>query len=651
MNSKYLPLLQRKLGKTFPKLEALNNDKLNDLLGEYIELFRPDAVYMCDDSEKDTGYIRKKAIQMKEENPLAKKDQTIHFDGYGDQGRDIRNTKFMVDKKNLSSMEGLNCIEFEQGLAEIKGLAKNIMKGKTAIVKIYCEGPTSSVFSRPCVQFTDSFYVAHSENILYRGGYEHFKDMKNKKDFYLFCHSAGQLDANMNSVNLNKRRIYMDIENYIVYALNTQYAGNSIGLKKHSMRLAIHQSGKEDWLCEHMFVMTILNHKKKRESHFCGAFPSACGKTSTAMIPGEKIIGDDICYLRNIKGQFKAVNVENGIFGIIKDVNTKDDPVIFKALNEEKEIIFSNVLIGPDNNPYWHGMGTETPKIGTNHSGEGWHEGKIDNNGKIIPLAHPNSRFTMRLDYLKNIDEAYDNKNGVTVDAIVYGGRDSDTSVPIEESRDWKEGIILKAVTLESETTSATLVKEGVRTPCLMANLEFLSYPIGKYIDNNIRFIQGIKKVPRIYAVNYFLLDNNGKFCSNKLAKKVWLHWAENRCHGDYGAYETPTGYIPKYEDLKELFHELLDEDYTEEAYNYQFSFRCDAWIAKLQRATNNFKENYSNIPAYVFKTWNKCVKDIENAKKKIGDIIPPGEYNCRLTTAYKVCRFTPKYPQSIYHQ
>ena len=625
--TKYENLLKAKLGDTYYKLNALKNIKLNNFLGEYIELCNPEHVYMCDDSEKDAEFVRNRALELGEENVLAKKGQTMHYDGYGDQARDKKNTKFMVSKKKRTLMGNLNCVDFDEGLAEIKAIAKNIMKGKTAIVKIFCEGPTHSVFSRPCVQLTDSCYVAHSEDILYRRGYDHFKQMENKDDFYCFCHSAGELDKNMNTVNLDKRRIYMDLDNNIVYSMNAQYAGNTVGLKKHSMRLAINESGKQGWLCEHMFLMTVLNEEKNRKAHFCGAFPSACGKTSTAMIPGEKIIGDDICYFRNIDGEFRAVNVENGIFGIIKDVNAKDDPVIYKALNGERELIFSNVLTGPDNNPYWLGMGIDTPKEGKNHSGANWFPGKKDAAGKEIPIAHPNSRYTMRLEYLDNIDPVYNDKDGVVVDAVVYGGRDGDTTVPVEESRNWQEGIILKAVTLESETTAATLGQAGVRVPCLMANLDFISYSIGEYINNNIEFVNNMKKVPNVFSVNYFLKDTNGNFCTGKLAKKVWIHWGEGRCNNEFDAYETPTGYIPKYEDLKNLFKSLLDEDYSEEDYKYQFTFRCDAWISKLKRSIDNFKTNYPATPQYVFEMWNEYISKIENAKAKYGDLILPGVY------------------------
>ncbi len=627
--SKYDALLKSKMNEaSYGKLAALGNEKLMDFIGQFTELCEPDTLYVCDDSKEDEAYIREMALKKGEETKLAKAGQTIHWDNYKDQARDKVNTKYLVKEENLERMKSLNSIEYNKGKEEVLSIAKGIMKGKDAVIKFYCEGPSHSEFTMPCVQFTDSWYVAHSECILYRPAYSHFKEMENKDDFFRFIHSAGELDELGCSKNLDKRRIYMDTQNNIVYSMNNQYAGNSIGLKKHSMRLAINKAGKEGWLCEHMFVMACLNEDKGRRTYFTGAYPSGCGKTSTAMIPGEEVVGDDIAYFRNIDGEFRAVNVEKGIFGIIKDVNAKDDPVIFENLMKEQELIFSNVLQGPDNNPYWLGSGLDTPDKGRNHSGPGWYKGKKDADGNEIGVAHGNARYTMRLDYLKNFDrEGFENKKGVKVQGVLYGGRDSGITVPVEESPSWEDGILLKACTLESETTSATLGAEGVRKPSPMANLDFVSYPIGEYTDNNVKFVKGLKEVPKIFSTNYFLKDENGNFCNSKLAKKVWLHWAEGRIHGEYDALDTPTGKIPMYKDVKELFKKFLDEDYTEEEYTYQFTFRCDNWIAKLERSKEFFKKMDEGTPSYIFKKWDDTIKKIREAKAKYGNLIKPGEY------------------------
>ncbi|MEM5787417.1 MAG: phosphoenolpyruvate carboxykinase (GTP) [Syntrophobacteraceae bacterium] len=625
---RYAPLLKAKMsGDSYRKLVSLENTKLYEFIGEYVELCEPDSVYMCDDSDEDAEYLRLKALETGEEAKLAKDGHTIHYDGYHDQGRAPGATKNLVRKELIPLMGALQPKEREEGLAEVHGIMKGIMKGKQAVVKLSCEGPIQSPFSIACAQISDSYYVCHSEELLYRRGYEQFKTMENKDRFFRFVHSAGRLDKNGNSIDLEQRRIYQDLEDFIVLSANNQYAGNSVGLKKHAMRLSIKLSGMEGWLCEHMFVMSVQNEEKGRVTHFCGAFPSGCGKTSTAMLPGEKIIGDDIAYFRNIDGQFRAVNVENGIFGIIKDVNSEDDPLIFKTLQTPgKEIIFSNVLTGPDNEPYWTGMGVKPPDKGWNYAGE-WHEGKKDEEGKPVPIAHSNARYTLRLGYLENIDPAYEDKNGVLVQGIIYGGRDSDTCVPIEESPDWKSGIVIKACTLESETTSAIIGKEGILVPQPMANLDFISYPIGQYITNNINFVDGMEKVPRIYSVNYFLKGENGNFLTGKLDKKVWLRWAERRIHNEVDAHRTPLGLIPIYEDLRTMFAEILQEEFSRELYDELFKFRIEGWTAKLSRAIKYYRETAPDCPEEYYRLWSSMVEKLEGLKGKYGLFIAPGAY------------------------
>lgn len=626
--NRYFKLLRSRMStESFRRLEALKNEKLFNFVGEYVELCQPDSVYMCDDSDEDAEYLRRRALDVGEEKKLCKEGHTVHFDGYEDQGRAPGATKNLVRRELLEPMKALAAMDRDAGLAEIREILRGIMKGKEAIVKPSCEGPTLSPFSIGCVQISDSFYVCHSEEILYRRGYEHFMRMEDKDRFFRFVHSAGQLDERGCSVNLDKRRIYQDLEDMVVLSANNQYAGNSVGLKKHAMRLAIRLSGQEGWLCEHMFIMAVLNPKKARSTYFCGAFPSACGKTSTAMLPGEKIVGDDIAYFRNIQGEFRAVNVERGIFGIIKDVNPEDDPIIFKTLQTPgNEIIFSNVLVGPDNCPYWQGMGIDPPKKGTNFSGE-WYEGKRDKEGREIPFAHSNARYTLRLADVENVDPSYEDRNGVLVRGIIYGGRDSNTSVPIEESPDWQSGIVMKACTLESETTSATIGKEGILAPQPMANLDFISYPIGQYILNNINFVKGIRNIPRIYTVNYFLKDSQGNFLTHKMAKKVWIHWAERRIHGELDAHRTPLGFIPIYEDLAKLFGELLEEDFSRELYEELFKFRIDSWIAKLNRAIAFYEKAAPDCPERFYAIWRAAIGSFEKARSKYGPYIPPGAY------------------------
>ena len=482
MLEKVMSLLQEKCGEVnLKKLQDLNNSAVLDFIGEYIELCNPDSVFVRTDSTEDISFVRNKAIELGEETSLNIEGHTYHFDGMKDQARDKANTKFLATA-DMKFGAGINTTERKAGLAEVKGILKDSMVGKQMYVMFMCLGPVNSEFSVYALQITDSTYVAHSEDILYRPAYEAFKTKGQDIEFFRYVHSAGELENNV-SKNVDKRRVYMDLLEGIVFTTNTQYAGNTVGLKKLSLRLAIQKADKEGWLAEHMFVMRV-NGPQERATYFTGAYPSSCGKTSTCMVKGENIVGDDIAYLRKRDGIVYAVNVERGIFGIIKDVNPDDDPLIWDLLNTPGEVIKSNILI-KDGNSYWLGSGQDVPESGINFSGE-WQKGKTDENGKPISFAHNNARYTIPIAPLKNCDPALEDPKGVPVDGIIYGGRDSDTWPPVFQTLDWAHGVITTACSLESETTAATLDAQGVRVFNIMANLDFLSIPVGKYIQNDL---------------------------------------------------------------------------------------------------------------------------------------------------------------------
>ena len=601
------------------KLFSIENPALHRFVADYVELLNPDHIFVCTDSQEDRTFIRNAALTAGEELKLAIEGHTMHFDGYLDQARDKENTKFLLPK-GLDLGASINSKDKEEGLKEIQSIFSNIMQGHTLYVRFFCLGPTNSEFSIPAVQLTDSAYVAHSEDLLYRPGYEEFKRTGVTKQFFKFVHSEGKLEGSV-SVNTDQRRVYIDIEDDIVYSANTQYGGNTLGLKKLAMRLAIKWASKEGWLTEHMFIMGVKG-PKGRTSYFTGAFPSLCGKTSTSMMKGETIIGDDIAYLRRRGEEVRAVNVEQGMFGIIQGVNSKDDPLIWDVLHRPGEVIFSNVLMADDGSCFWIGKDGEVPPEGVNHSGR-WQPGKKDASGKEIQPSHPNARFTLDLHFLENLDAAIDDPQGVVVQGIIYGGRDSDTLVPVEESFSWEHGIITKGASLESETTAATLGKEGVRKWNPMSNLDSLSIPVGQYIANNIAFGKGLKNPPRIFSVNYFLKDDAGNFLNEKTDKAVWVKWMELRSHGEVDAIQTPTGFMPQYEDLKKLFKETLDRDYTKESYNKQFTIRIPEGLVKIERVAEVFK-NLSDTPKEVFTVLKEQRERLEAAREKYGDYILP---------------------------
>ncbi len=606
--------------ENYGKLIALDNPAMHRFVADAIELANPASVFVCADSPEEVAYIRQQAVQRGEELSLNIQGHTCHFDGYHDQARDKANTKYLLPAGSELG-ESLNCVDKQTGVEEVRSFLRDSMADREMLVCFFCLGPPDSEFSIPCIQITDSPYVAHSEIILYRPGYEQFGKIGSSPDFFRFIHSEGRLE-NAVSTDIDERRIYIDLEENIVYSTNTQYGGNTIGLKKLALRLAINRASKQGWLAEHMFILGA-HGPAGRVTCFTGAFPSACGKTSTSMLPGQTIIGDDIAYLRKKHGRVYCVNVEKGIFGIIRDVNSTDDPVIYRALTSPMEVIFSNILVDESSKPHWLGMGSPLPAEGRNHSGK-WHEGKTDDKGNEITASHKNARYCLSIGDLENRDPRLDDPEGVPVGGIIYGGRDSDTWVPVEQAFSWTEGIIIKGAALESETTAATLGREGVRAFNLMSNLDFLSIPLGRYVRNNLDFADGVENPPLIFSVNYFLRGADGKYLNAMADKLIWILWAELRVNGEVDAIATPTGLIPKHGDLARLFKDNLGRDYSEADYIEQFTIRIPENLAKLDRVEKVYRQKVPDTPGLLYDTFAVVRGRLKDAAAKHGDRISP---------------------------
>jgi phosphoenolpyruvate carboxykinase (GTP) len=621
----YLEAIRPKVTEEdYEELCALTNPKVYEFIAKSSDLCNCEKIFICSDSAEDIAHVRQQAMATGEETALKLEGHTVHFDGEYDQGRDRQATKYLVPR-GISFGKALNQIDRQEGLVEVKGLLRDSMKDRTMIVRFISLGPPNSVFTILGLQCTDSWYVAHSEDLLYRPGYEVFRQSEPNREFLRVLHSAGKLTADMTSAEHDKKRIYIDHMDSTIYSVNTQYAGNSVGFKKLAFRLAIRKANYEGWLAEHMMIMGV-HGPGGRKTYFSGAFPSACGKTSTAMLPGETIVGDDIAYIRDIGSVARAVNVESGIFGIIQDVNPDDDALIYKVLHSPGEIIFSNVLV-KDGKPYWLGMGSPLPKKGTNFSGE-WHEGKTDAEGKEIPAAHKNARYAVTLKALENCDPELDNPMGVELSGVIYGGRDAKAYVPVQQSFDWEHGIIAYGASLETETTFATVGKEGVPEINMMSTQDFISIPLAQNVCNNLDFGKKLKKAPRVFGVNYFLRERgNGKFLNVPQDKHVWIKWMELRVHGEAGAIRGPTGFLPKYEDLRKLFKKVLSKDYSKEDYVKQFTIRVPENLAKIERVQRFYQENVTDTPAELFEILDQQRKRLVDAKKRFGDYISPESF------------------------
>jgi phosphoenolpyruvate carboxykinase (GTP) len=239
------------------KIKALENKHVLKIIDEFISLCKPSKVTVITDSQEDIDYVRNQAIKLGEETLLNLKGHTVHYDGFltmnnHDQARDKGNTQVLVSKDEEDSYPWINTMEREKGLKEILEIMDGCMKDHECVIRFFCLGPKNSKFSLLALQITDSFYVAHSEDLLYRAGYEEFKKLNGSNEFFYFIHSSGELTGEPPvTKNLDNRRIYIDLNEGRVLSVNNQYAGNSLGLKKLALRLAIYKANNEDWLTEH----------------------------------------------------------------------------------------------------------------------------------------------------------------------------------------------------------------------------------------------------------------------------------------------------------------------------------------------------------------------------------------------------------------
>jgi phosphoenolpyruvate carboxykinase (GTP) len=320
------------------------------------------------------------------------------------------------------------------------------------------------------------------------------------------------------------------------------------------------------------------------------------------------------------------VNIECGIFGIIQDINPKDDPLIHEILTNPGEIIFTNILV-KDARPWWLGMDEALPEKGINFTGD-WFEGKTDEKGEKVPPAHKNARYTVALNVLANCDPELESPSGVELGGILYGGRDYRSYVPVQQGFDWEHGIVAYGAALETETTFATIEAEGKHEINIMSIQDFISIPLGQYLHNYLQFGKKLDKAPLVFGVNYFLKDlKTGKFLNEHQDKHVWVKWMELRVNNNVEAIEAPTGWIPKYEDLQPLFRQVLNKDYSREDYVKQFTVRVQENLAKLGRVEAFYRENIPDLSSEVWHVLAEQRERLLKAQAKFGNYISPEKY------------------------
>lgn len=612
------------------KLNTIKNEEALLKIANAISMCNPDTVLINSGSEADGRRIRKYALAKREEKRLAKEGHTIHFDLPEDQARLVNQTFYITNEgESLNSLaKGISRAE---AMDYVKEEMPGIMEGMTLIVGFYSRGPVGAEGSIPAIEMSSSGYVLHSAEILYRNCFADFdKEAERVGFFFTNVHSEGE---NI-SENVPKARIFMDRSWFTTYCTYCTYAGNTLLLKKGNHRFAVDYCTyykREQQLSEHMFI-TGMTGPGGRKTFFCGSAPSGCGKTTTAMV-GSDFIGDDLAQLWIDKdGVLRAINPENGIFGILQDVNLEGDPHLMECLRGDgTEVIWTNVMVN-DGTPYWVGNGENCPNTGFNFQGE-WYEGKKDAEGNPIPMSSKNSRCTLLASAISNHNsELAQDPAGVPVKVITYSGRDGDTMPPVRVARNADEGVVIGASVVSKATATEVGVSGVRRQP--WANAPFIPGSLAGYMNAQFQFFNSKKfsdeTRPIIAGLNYFLThENRGGSGSGLLGEKkdvkVWLGWLDLYVHGDVQALDTPIGYMPKYEDLKKLFAGI-GKEYPREIYDMQFAIYVDKIIDRIDMQSEAYRKE-QHISVHFFDLLATQRAELVELKEKFGSIVQAREF------------------------
>jgi phosphoenolpyruvate carboxykinase (GTP) len=610
----------------FLRIQKITHPEVLLKIANAIAMCRPDKVFINAGSEDDRQFIRDLALTKGEEASLPMPRHTIHYDLKDEQGRIIDRTYYIANAdEEISSLA--NRMDRQDALKEVGDKMTNIMKDKTMVVGFYIRGPIGSPASNPALEITSSAYVSHSAEILYRNAYDHFnEEVEQRGHFYTNIHSEGLNRPE----DLPNARVFMDRSHRTTFSFNCTYAGNTLLLKKGNHRFSVDKAVYENRgneLSEHMFI-TGIKGPNGRVTWCTGAAPSGCGKTTTAMA-GNFFVGDDLAQLWIAEdGSIRSINPECGIFGIVEDVNWEGDPMLMELLRHEgAEVIWSNVLIDENSVPQWVGNGEEPPDKGKNFQGD-WFQGKRDANGKEVPLSHPNSRCTVASISLANYSDKAEDPQGVETRVITYSGRDSDTMPPVWAAKSADHGVVIGA-TIVSAATATEVGATGVkRAP--WANAPFIPGALGDYMDAQFQFFNNQKiakdKQPVMAGLNYFLTHkarggNSTKLLGEKRDVKVWLAWLERKAHGDVRAISTPIGYIPEFEDLRNLFQTIIDKTYPKDLYEKQFSLYIDNIVARIDLQLEAYAKE-KDIPERLFQILKQQREELMALRETYGPVV-----------------------------